>query len=83
MAAALEVKDGIIQQASIAMGGVAHKPWRLFAVEQQLKGKTVTPQLFQEAATLAMQGAKTFEHNAYKVKLGKAAIVEALTKAIG
>jgi len=83
VAAALEVKDGIIQQASIAMGGVAHKPWRLFAVEQLLKGKAATQQLFQEAATLAMQGAKTFEHNAYKVKLGKAAIVEALTKAIG
>lgn len=83
VAAALEVKDGVIQNASIAMGGVAHKPWRLFAVEQLLQGKVASQPLFQEAATVAMQGAKTFEHNAYKIKLGKAAIVEALTKAIG
>jgi len=65
------------------MGGVELKPLRLFAVEQLLQGKVASQPLFQEAATVAMQGAKTFEHNAYKIKLGKAAIVEALTKAIG
>lgn len=82
VAAALEVKDQTIVSASIAMGGVAHKPWRLPAVENFLTGKTISPQLFSEAASLAMEGAKTYEYNAFKIKLGKAAIQEALTKAI-
>ena len=81
VAVALEVKDGRISKAAIAMGGVAHKPWRLTAVEQFLIGKTPDATVFQEAGQMAMQGATTYEHNAYKVKLGKAAIIEALTKA--
>lgn len=83
VAVALEVKDDIIKNASIAMGGVAHKPWRLTAVEKFLTGKTASQQIFKEAAAIAMEGAKTYEHNAYKIKLGKAAVVEALTKAVG
>lgn len=83
VAVALEVKDNIILSAGIAMGGVAHKPWRLPAVEKFLAGKTISQQLLQEAASLAMEGATTYTHNAYKVKLGKAAVYEALTKAIG
>lgn len=65
------------------MGGVAHKPWRLQAVEQWLIGKAATQANFAAAAELAMEGAKTYQHNGYKVKLGKAAIKEALTKAMG
>lgn len=83
VAIALEVKEGIIKNASIAMGGVAHKPWRLPLVEKFLTGKTASQQLFKEAAAMAMEGAKTYEHNQYKIKLGKAAVVEALTKAVG
>jgi xanthine dehydrogenase YagS FAD-binding subunit len=83
VAVALEVKEQTILSASIAMGGVAHKPWRLPAVEKFLAGKTISQQLFADAAAMAMEGAKTFEHNAYKIKLGKAAVLEALTKAIG
>ena len=81
MAVALEVKDGIIKSASIAMGGVAHKPWRLTEVEKYLIGKSITANVFKEAAEIALTGAKTYQHNAYKIKLGKSAIVEALTKA--
>ncbi len=83
VAVAMEVKDGIIKSASVAMGGVAHKPWRLQEVEKFLTGKNVSEQVFKEAAAIALSGAKTYKHNAYKVKLGKAAIVEALTKAVG
>jgi xanthine dehydrogenase YagS FAD-binding subunit len=63
------------------MGGVAHKPWRLPSVEKYLQGKTVSAAVFAEAANIAMMDAKTFKHNEYKIKLGKAAIIEALTKA--
>lgn len=82
VAVALDVKDGVIKNASLAMGGVAHKPWRLTAVEKFLIGKNATASVFKEAAALAMEGAKTFAHNKYKVKLGKAAVEEALMKAL-
>ena len=81
VAVALEVKNGIIKSASMAMGGVAHKPWRLYEVEKFLTGNPVTQDVFYEAATIAMNGAKTYQHNAFKIKLGKAAVIEALTKA--
>ena len=81
VAVALEVKDGTIQNAAIAMGGVAHKPWRLTEVEKFLAGKAVSQTVFTEAANIAMTNAKTYKHNEFKIKLGKAAIVEALTKA--
>jgi xanthine dehydrogenase YagS FAD-binding subunit len=82
VAVALEVKEGIIKKAGLAMGGVAHKPWRLNAVEAFLTGKPAMEQTFAEAADLAMSGAKTYKHNEFKIKLGKAAVKEALTKAI-
>ena len=83
VAVALEVNDSIIKSASIAMGGVAHKPWRLAEVEKFLVGKNISKEVFTEAAIIALTGAKTFQHNEFKVKMGKAAIVEALTKAVG
>jgi xanthine dehydrogenase YagS FAD-binding subunit len=81
VAVALEVKDGTIQNASLAMGGVAHKPWLLTEVEKFLVGKSISQNVFSEAANIAVTGAKTYKHNEFKIKLGKAAIIEALTKA--
>jgi xanthine dehydrogenase YagS FAD-binding subunit len=80
VAVALEVTDGIIKSASIAMGGVAHKPWRLTEVEKYLIGKSTTANVFKDAAAIALTGAKTYQHNEFKVKLGKSAIIEALVK---
>lgn len=81
-AVAMEVTGGIIRSANLAMGGVAHKPWRLTEAENYLKGKNVSDKLFNDAAELAMKNAKTLEHNRFKIKLGKAAIIEALKKAV-
>jgi len=81
VAVALEVTNGIVKSASIAMGGVAHKPWRLTEVEKYLVGKKVANNVFKDAAGIALTGAKTYRHNEFKVKLSKSAIVEALTKA--
>lgn len=81
VAVALEVNENVIQSARLAMGGVAHKPWRLTEVENYLKGKTASENTFKEATELAMKDAKTYEHNKFKIKLGKATIIEALTKA--
>ena len=64
-------------------GGVAHKPWRLFEAEKALTGKPPTEAAFRQAAEIAMQGAKAFEHNAYKLKMAPNAVVQALKTAAG
>ncbi|TCC90234.1 xanthine dehydrogenase family protein subunit M [Pedobacter frigiditerrae] len=79
VAAALEIKDGSITNVRLAMGGVAHKPWRLTTAEAFLKGKTATPANFEEAAKLAMKDAKGFGENDFKLKLAPNSIIEALT----
>jgi xanthine dehydrogenase YagS FAD-binding subunit len=83
VAAALDIQNGIIQSARLAMGGVAHKPWRLFDAEKALAGKPATEDSFKAAALIAMQGAKGHEYNAFKLKLAPATIVEALKHASG
>ncbi|MEJ7698991.1 MAG: xanthine dehydrogenase family protein subunit M [Pyrinomonadaceae bacterium] len=82
VAAALEVKNNQIKQARIVLGGVAHKPWRSAEAENALIGKPATEDTFQQAAQIAMKGAKPLAHNAYKVELGKRAIVLALQRAM-
>ncbi len=81
VAAALEIKDGLIANVRLAMGGVAHKPWRLMTAEAFLKGKTATVVNFEEAAKLAMTDAKGFGENDFKLKLAPNSVIEALTVA--
>lgn len=81
VAAGLEVKSGVITKAGMAMGGVAHKPWKLTDSEEFLIGKKPEESNFEKAAEIAMQKAKPFEDNKYKVEMGKKAIVRALLKA--
>ncbi|SNR42663.1 MULTISPECIES: FAD binding domain-containing protein [Hymenobacter] len=82
VAAALDIDgNNTIKAARLAMGGVAHKPWRLTAAEQALVGKPATEDTFRQAAIVAMQGAKAFKYNAYKLKLGPNTIVQALKTA--
>ena len=86
VAAALDLKGKTIQQAKLAMGGVAHKPWRLTAAEAFLKGKEATLPNFQQAASLVMKEAKGYGYNNFKLKLAPNTIVEtlqALVKANG
>ncbi|WP_374948961.1 FAD binding domain-containing protein [Mucilaginibacter sp.] len=83
VAAALDIQNGVIQNARLAMGGVAHKPWRLFDAEKALAGKPATEDSFKAAALIAMQGAKGYGHNSFKLKLAPASIVEALKHAAG
>jgi xanthine dehydrogenase YagS FAD-binding subunit len=78
VAAALEVKNGKIQQGRFALGGVAHKPWRSIAAEEFLEGKASEPRTFEQAAEIALEGAKPLEHNGFKVNMAKRAIRRAL-----
>lgn len=80
-AAALDLDGNTIKAARLALGGVAHKPWRLTAAEQALVGQPATEASFRRAAEVAMQGAKAFKHNAYKLKLAPNALVQALKTA--
>ncbi|GAA4306047.1 xanthine dehydrogenase family protein subunit M [Nibribacter koreensis] len=82
-AAALELNGSTIKSARLAMGGVAHKPWRLTEAEQFLAGKPATEATFKQAAEVAMRGAKAFEHNKFKLELGPNTLVQALKNAAG
>jgi xanthine dehydrogenase YagS FAD-binding subunit len=82
VAAALEVNGNTIKQVRIAMGGVAHKPWRATQAENFLTGKAATEANFKLAAEAEMKNAKPLEHNKFKVELGKRAIVRALSQAM-
>ncbi|MBD9653979.1 xanthine dehydrogenase family protein subunit M [Pseudomonas sp. PDM12] len=82
VAAALELDEGgQIRQARIALGGVAHKPWRRADVEASLVGQPATPEHFAAAAELLLKDAQPLAHNAFKVELARRAVVRALTTA--
>jgi xanthine dehydrogenase YagS FAD-binding subunit len=81
VAAALELDGGRVKQARVVLGGVAHKPWRSLEAEGALAGKTASAETFRQAAELALKGARPLAHNAYKVELGKRAVVRALLRA--
>jgi xanthine dehydrogenase YagS FAD-binding subunit len=82
VAAALDVSGNKIKDARLAMGGVAHKPWRALEAEKFLVGKEATEDVFRGAAEMEMKNAKAFEHNKFKIELGRRAIVRALSMAM-
>ncbi|WP_244816923.1 xanthine dehydrogenase family protein subunit M [Caballeronia sp. Lep1P3] len=83
VAAALQMDGGTVRTARIALGGVAHKPWRASATESALVGKTLDRGTLRDAAALAVQGAKPQRDNAFKVTLAQRAIVRAIEQAGG
>ena len=74
----ISMQNGVVQDARIALGGVATKPWRARNAEAALIGQKPTPDLIQRVAMTAMQGAVPYRHNAYKIPLGQQAIVRNL-----
>ena len=81
VAAALELDGEIIRDVRLTLGGVAHKPWRDKAVETSLKGQAVSREAFVAAADAMLRDAQPLEHNAFKIKLARRAIVRALSDA--
>jgi xanthine dehydrogenase YagS FAD-binding subunit len=81
VAAALELKGDRIEDARLALGGIAHKPWRDPAAEAALRGQAPDQATFTHAADILLRDAKGFEHNAFKIDLARRAIVRALTQA--
>jgi xanthine dehydrogenase YagS FAD-binding subunit len=70
-----------IRNVRVAMGGVAHKPWRALKAEQQLVGKQSSEESFRAAAEAELAGAKAYRYNEFKIELAKRAIVRALASA--
>lgn len=83
VAAALELEGETIKEARLALGGVAHKPWRDQDVEALLKGQRATTKNFRRAAEALLRDARGFSHNNFKIELAKRAIVRALSQASG
>jgi xanthine dehydrogenase YagS FAD-binding subunit len=81
VAAALDLKEGRIQEARIALGGVAHKPWRDREAEARLKGEPPTRETFVRAADAILRDARGFAHNAFKIELARRTILRALAQA--
>ena len=81
VAAALELDGGRIKTARLALGGVAHKPWRKLDAEAALRGQSPDRAVFANAADLLLRDAKGFGHNTFKIDLARRAIVRTLTQA--
>jgi xanthine dehydrogenase YagS FAD-binding subunit len=81
IAAALELDGDTIKEARLALGGVAHKPWRDRATEAALRDQPVGPDVFAQAADIILRDAKGYTHNSFKIDLARRGIVRALTQA--
>jgi xanthine dehydrogenase YagS FAD-binding subunit len=82
VAAALDVRDGIVADVRLALGGVATKPWRARRAEAELRGGPATRAAFSSAAQAEVADADPREHNAFKVPLTERAIVRGLAHAM-
>jgi len=81
VAVGLELEAGTIKLARIALGGVAHKPWRIEAAEVPLQGRKPDRATFAKTANMILEGASGFAHNSFKIELARRAIVRALEQA--
>jgi len=80
VAAALLTENGQVTDARMALGGVAHRPWRPLEAERWLRGKPANSGSFRNAADLALHGAGGSKSNAFKIELAKRSIVRVLTE---
>jgi xanthine dehydrogenase YagS FAD-binding subunit len=82
VAAALDLDGGTIRAARIALGGVAHKPWRVEEAEAALAGKPADEASFGAAADILLRGARGYGQNDFKLTLARNAIAQALGSAV-
>ena len=71
VAAAVDVADGTVRDARLALGGVAHKPWRAYAAEEVLRGAPASVETFERAAAAELAAARPLRDNAYKVTIAR------------
>ena len=80
IAAALDVDGGVVRDVRLALGGVAHKPWRAWRAEEVLRGAPATDESFRRAADAELEAAEPLRDNGYKVPLARNLIVRTLTE---
>jgi xanthine dehydrogenase YagS FAD-binding subunit len=80
VAAAVDVRNGIIEECRIALGGVAHVPWRASEAEAALQRKAATQESFEAAADAELARAEPLRDNAYKVPLTRNVLINTLTE---
>jgi xanthine dehydrogenase YagS FAD-binding subunit len=78
VAAALDVEDGVVRDVRLALGGVAHKPWRATKVEEALRGEPAGEENFRAAAEIELEDARPLRENAFKVPLARNVITRTL-----
>ena len=78
IAAALDIQDGAVRDARIALGGVAHKPWRATQAEAALRGAPATEESFRRAAEAELAHARPLRDNAFKVPMARNTMVAVL-----
>jgi xanthine dehydrogenase YagS FAD-binding subunit len=83
VAAAIDMEDGVIRDARIAMGGVAPKPWRAPEAEAALRGQAANEESFRRAADAALKDAVGLRDNAFKIELAKRTLVAVLSELAG
>ena len=81
VAAALSLEDGVIQDARLALGGVAHKPWRDQDAEKLLVGREPSREAFASAARHLLRNAKGQGQNDFKIELAQRTVIRALEQA--
>jgi len=82
-AVALEVRDGLVVSSRVALGGVAHRPWRSHEAEAALAGSAAGLPSFATAADAALSEARPLSGNGFKMPLARAVLIEALSAAAG
>lgn len=83
VAAALDIEDGRIRDVRIALGGVAHKPWRAFKAESALRGKEAVEPAFRQAAIAELTDAKALSQNGFKTELATRTLIATLADLAG
>jgi xanthine dehydrogenase YagS FAD-binding subunit len=78
LAAALDVEEGRVRGVRLALGGVAHKPWRALRAELAMLGEPATEETFARAADAELAHARPLRDNAYKLPLARNLIVSVL-----
>jgi xanthine dehydrogenase YagS FAD-binding subunit len=78
VAAAVDVTDGLFRDVRLALGGVAHKPWRAVTAERALRGAPATEESFRTAAEVELAAAWPLPGNAFKIPLARNTIVSML-----
>jgi xanthine dehydrogenase YagS FAD-binding subunit len=83
VAAALAIRNGIITDVRLALGGVAPKPWRAFVAESAMRGRVATEETFRSAADAELAAAAPLSDNAFKIELAKRTLVAVLDELAG